>query len=175
LQNIKYIPQYDYSDYEKWEGDWELIDGYPFSMSPSASGRHQFVSAQLLHRIMKCLEGKECTNECYVYAELDWIIDNINVVRPDLAVVCGNKVEKFIEIPPVLIVEILSESSVYRDRIVKKELYEFHGIKYYLIADPETKTVEVFELIDGKYQPLLLSTFTLSANCKLVLDFTSIW
>lgn len=175
MQKIKHIPQYSYSDYAMWEGDWELIDGYPFAMSPSATGKHQFVVARILNKVMNQLDEKPCLNNCFVYSELDWIIDKTNVVRPDLAIVCGKRVEKFIETPPVLIVEIISESSKYRDRIVKKELYEFNKIKYYLIADPDNKSIETFELIYGKYQTTTLREFVLSESCKLLFDSKGIW
>jgi len=175
MQKIKHIPQYNYSDYENWKGDWELIDGFPFSMSPSATGKHQFVAANILYKIMNQLKESSCNKNCLVYFGLDWIIDKTNVVRPDIAVICGKKVEKFIEAPPVLIVEILSESSYYRDRIIKKELYEFNNVKYYLIADPKNKTVETFELIDSKYQTTNKKEFVLNENCKIFLDFEGVW
>ena len=175
MQRIKYIPQYSYSDYENWKGDWELIDGYPFAMSPSATGKHQFVAGELLLQLKQEIKKGLCTNKCFVYSELDWIIDSVNVVRPDIAVVCGKKVEKFIENPPILIVEIISESSSYRDRIVKKELYEYNKVKFYLMAEPKSKTIEVFELIDGQYQTITRNEFVLNEKCKLSLDFDSIW
>jgi len=175
MQTIKHIPQYSYNDYENWKGDWELIDGYPFSMNPSASGKHQFVSAQLQFKIMNQLKGNQRGNNCFIYSTLDWIIDSVNVVRPDLAVVCGKRVEKFIENSPILIVEIISESSSYRDRIVKKQLYENNNVKYYLMADPKSKTIETFELIDGRYNAITSKEFVLNEKCKLSLDFDSIW
>ena len=175
MLNIKHIPQYTYYDYKNWKGDWELIDGYPFARSPSATGKHQFIAGEMLFQIMNELNKGNCINNCFIYSELDWIIDTGNVVRPDLAVVCGKKVEKFIEEPPMLIIEILSETSAYRDRIVKKELYEFNKVKYYLIADPESKTVEIFELINGKYKTNTINEFVLNKNCKISLTFEGIW
>ncbi len=175
MLKIKHIPQYTYNDYENWEGDWELIDGYPFAMSPSATGKHQLVAGEMLFQIKQDLNKSNCTNNCFIYSELDWIIDIRNVVRPDLAVVCEKKVEKFIEEPPALIVEIISETSAYRDRIIKKELYEFNNVKYYFIADPESKTVETFELINGKYETTAKKKFVLNENCKTSLVFEGIW
>ncbi len=52
MLKIKHIPQYTYSDYKLWKGDWELIEGYPYAMGPSATGKHQFVSAKILNQIM---------------------------------------------------------------------------------------------------------------------------
>ncbi len=36
-----WLPQYTYTDYEQWEGDWELIYGFPYAMSPSPKRTHQ--------------------------------------------------------------------------------------------------------------------------------------
>lgn len=175
MLKIKHIPQYTYDDYKLWKGDWELIEGYPYAMSPSAFGKHQHIVVELIFQIKEQLEKDICNKNCFVYSELDWIIDNKNVVRPDLAVVCGERVEKFIENPPVLIVEVLSESTTYRDRIVKKELYEINKVKYYLIADPENKTVEVFELAGNKYKLVAKNEFTIEGSCFISLNFNIIW
>jgi hypothetical protein len=35
------IPNYTYNDYERWEGDWELIRGIPYAMSPFPDWKHQ--------------------------------------------------------------------------------------------------------------------------------------
>jgi len=175
MLKIKHIPQYTYSDYKLWKGDWELIEGYPYAMSPSATGKHQYVSAKILNQIMNQLEGSPCSNNCFVYSELDWIINNRNVVRPDLAVVCGERVEKFIENPPILIVEVLSEATTYRDRIVKKELYEINKVKYYLIADPENKAIEVFELAGNKYKLVAKNEFAIEGSCFISFNFNIIW
>jgi hypothetical protein len=34
----EWLPNYNYSDYSKWPGDWELIYGFPYAMSPSPKG-----------------------------------------------------------------------------------------------------------------------------------------
>jgi hypothetical protein len=34
---------YTYEDYLKWDGQWELIDGVPYSMAPSHSFTHQYI------------------------------------------------------------------------------------------------------------------------------------
>ena len=175
MQKVKHIPQYNYEDYKSWKGDWELIDGIPFAMSPSAMGKHQFVASQLSRRIGNQLEDVDCTKQCFLYYELDWIVNNETIVRPDIVVVCGQKVKDFIRSTPTLIVEILSKSTAYNDRIVKKEIYEAQGVKYYLIANPEDKTVETYKLIDGKYQLSENNQFTLNENCKISLQYDGIW
>ncbi len=175
MLKVTHIPRYTYDDYKLWKDDWELIDGYPYSMSPSAIGRHQFVMTKLIKQIINPLDEYPCLDKCFVYTDIDWIINKDTVVRPDISVVCGERVEGFIESPPVIIVEILSKSSAYRDRIVKKELYEMNKVKYYLIADPDTKSVEVFELIGGEYKTKENSGFALNKLCNISLDFSIIW
>lgn len=31
------VPRYTYNDYKNWKEDWELVDGYPYQLLPSAS------------------------------------------------------------------------------------------------------------------------------------------
>jgi Uma2 family endonuclease len=172
---VSHIPRYTYEDYKVWKDDWELIDGYPYSMSPSAKGPHQFVQMKIAKQLVNQMDEFPCLNNCFTYTDLDWIINNDTVVRPDIAVVCGNRVEEFIEKAPFLIVEVLSKSSFSHDRIVKKELYETQKVKYYLIADPDTKIVEVYKLIADKYQNYNKNEFSLQEQCKISFDFTAIW
>jgi Uma2 family endonuclease len=73
------------------------------------------------------------------------------VVRPDVAVICNEK-GNYISKPPVLIIEILSISTAFQDRIVKLDLYQEKGVRYYIIVDPEAKSYISYELTDGIYQ-----------------------
>ena len=67
-------------------------------------------------------------------------------------------------------VEILSPSTALRDRHTKYELYQQQGVKYYLIVNIDSKTIEIFELIDGQYQLQSGKTnfrFNLDDNCSI--------
>ncbi len=141
------IPRYNYNDYKAWKGDWELIDGYPFAMSPSPTGKHQKLMRKLITIFSAELE--EC--ECEVYPELDWIIDEKNVVRPDLAVYCED-IETYPKTTPEIVIEIISDSSIQRDEEIKYKIYEEEKVGYYVIAYPDFGKVRIFALQDGKYQ-----------------------
>ncbi|MCC6615893.1 MAG: Uma2 family endonuclease [Anaerolineae bacterium] len=52
---------------------------------------------------------------------------------------------------PDLVVEILSSSTAYRDRGIKFQAYERHGVREYWMIDPEAEFIEVYVLRDGKY------------------------
>ncbi|MCW3128019.1 MAG: hypothetical protein JWO03_3677 [Bacteroidetes bacterium] len=172
MQKVEHIPRYTYADYCLWEGDWELINGYPYSMAPSPFGSHQRVSIEFASAIHSQLRQKGC--DCQVFADLDWIVNDDNVVRPDVMIVCGERVEKHLQYAPVWIVEILSASSGLRDQIIKKELYANQGVRYYLIADPDKKTVVVHELQEGEYRMKQDNKFDLNDHCSITLDSEAI-
>ena len=140
-------PQYTYDDYRSWEGDWELIAGYPFAMAPSFYGKHQKVMMRLGALFHERLE--EC--ECEIYPELDWIVNEKTVVRPDLAVYCED-VEEYPKTTPKIVVEIVSKSTAEKDEEIKFGLYEAKGVEYYVLAYPEFGKVRIFKLEGGKYK-----------------------
>lgn len=51
---IQDIPHYTYQDYEKWEGDWELIRGIRYAMSP-APKKFQFTTTCIIEVDVKNL------------------------------------------------------------------------------------------------------------------------
>ncbi|MCS7036939.1 MAG: Uma2 family endonuclease [Saprospiraceae bacterium] len=53
---------------------------------------------------------------------------------------------------PDLIVEILSKSTVARDRGIKKDLYEQFGVREYWIVDPQARSIEVYALENDRYR-----------------------
>jgi Uma2 family endonuclease len=136
----KYRPHYTCDDYCLWEGQWELIEGMPYSMAPMFVPQHQRTSLLLSvifdNALMSCKKYK-------VYPPLDWKIAEDIIVQPDLVVVC-NKIEKrFLDFPPVIVIEVLSPSTASKDRGEKMELYLSQKVKYHLIVDPQFKKVEV--------------------------------
>jgi Putative restriction endonuclease len=50
-----------------------------------------------------------------------------------------------------------------------------YGVKYYIIADCEKKSIEVFELIDNKYKQINTTTFDLSPSCNIIVDVASLF
>lgn len=58
----------------------------------------------------------------------------------------------YFEGPPDLAVEIVSPSTGKRDRRDKFFAYEQHGVGEYWIVEPDQQVIEVYTLINGKYQ-----------------------
>ncbi len=171
----KIIPRYTYKDYASWEGRWELIDGYPYAMSPSAKAKHQFIGTNLIVILSAALSKKKSCS-CRVVYELDWIVNDSTVLRPDVMIICGSLEDDFLRYPPTLIVEIVSDSTRLKDRTTKFSLYEQHGVKYFLLVDPKKETIEIFELSDNQYRSNdSLDIFTLNGKCNITIALDSIF
>ena len=135
-----YLPHYSYTDYCQWQGDWELYGGIPIAMTASSFGRHQ----QCVTRLLLAIGGQLAagTTKYEALVELDWVVDDDTVVRPDLLVIAGEVPEKHLHAAPVLTAEILSASSRDRDTQYKVDLYRESGVKRYLIVDPDESSIE---------------------------------
>lgn len=55
---------------------------------------------------------------------------------------------------PDLVIEIISKSTEYRDRGIKYETFERHGVREYWLVEPTTKFIEVYVLVNGKFARL---------------------
>ena len=119
---LKYLPKYTLEDYKRWEGDWELIEGLPYAMSPSPSKNHQRINGKLYRLFSEALD--HCSH-CEIFFELDWTVANDTVVRPDLQIICEKEnASDSNDSPPVLVIEILSPSTTLKDRNLKYELFQ---------------------------------------------------
>jgi hypothetical protein len=57
----------------------------------------------------------------------------------------------FFDVPPDWVCEVLSESTEKRDRIQKLPIYAAAGVRYAWLVHPRRRTLEAFELHDGKW------------------------
>lgn len=69
----EFRPNYKFEDYLQWEGNWELIDGVPYVMSPSPTKKHQLVSANIAIQLNELL--KDCS-ECQAFIALGWRVND---------------------------------------------------------------------------------------------------
>ena len=153
LVNLKENREYTYQDYLTWpdEERWEIIDGKAYSMSPAPVPEHQRIRIKLTVIIETALEGKKCI---LYTAPCDVVLSDDTVVQPDLLVVCdpNKKTLKNIQGAPDLVIEILSPSTSQKDLEIKKDLYERHKVREYIILDPGSRSVYRYVLAgNGKY------------------------
>jgi Uma2 family endonuclease len=170
-----WLPHFTYKDYEQWKGDWELIRGFPYAMSTAANRRHQYVAAQFVFTVIEQLKKNTSNCPCEVLYESDWIIGDQTVVRPDVMIICNTPPSDFVRTPPVLVLEIFSAGTRMKDRNVKFNLYQSNGVKYYLMADPEKNSIEIFKLKNNRYQEHQNSSFELTDSCIIDLNLQLIW
>ncbi len=144
--------RFTYADYLTWPDDerWEIIGGEAYAMTPAPTLKHQDVSGNIFAKFKEFFRGKPCKP---FYAPTDVVLDDENVVQPDVLVVCDrNKMtDANIQGAPDLIVEVLSPSTGLKDKREKKALYERFGVREYLVVDPEHEMVERFVLSGGHY------------------------
>ena len=147
------IAPYTYQEYLENHGDerFEIIDGTVYDMSPSPSVKHQRLVLNFGEVVNRHFRGKACTP---FIAPMDVVLDDINVVEPDVFIVCDkNKItDANIKGAPDLIIEVLSPSTGVKDRREKKHLYQQHGVREYIIVNPLEESVERFLLgNNGRY------------------------
>lgn len=144
------LDNYTYEDYLSIDATtpererYELIFGHIYMMS-GASRAHQDVVLNISFKIKQLQKESGCAPVIAPY-DLKIECDGVsNVVQPDVLVYCED------EQRPCAIFEVLSPSTVYKDKGVKKELYECYGILNYFLVDPLSLTIDKFILIDSKY------------------------
>jgi Uma2 family endonuclease len=179
MNAVKILPHYTYKDYCLWEGRWELIDGIPYSMSPAPTPSHQWLTVNIGSELRAAIKKSKCKH-CKVYDFIDVKVEEDTILQPNASIVCKPIHKKFLDFPPSLVVEILSETTALKDRIAKFSIYENFGIKYYLIVDPETESVEIYLLKDSKYILQKFSqetpfTFSMNDDCKIQVILKNIW
>ncbi len=136
------LPNYTYEDYEKWQGEWQLIDGVPFAMAPSPVKGHQKLGYLIARAFDDALD--EC-DECEVYYEIDYKVNDKTVLRPDVVVVCGDESERYVSVAPKIVAEVVSPSTAHLDEGVKKEIYEEEGVEYFLLLYPEDLVAKIYK------------------------------
>lgn len=144
----KYLPRYTVEDYKIWEGDWELIEGVPYAMAPSPFGKHQKVAFEIGRQIINQLQP--CDKSCKAYPELDWIVSEDTVLKPDLIIICKD-IEEYLKETPEVVIEVVSKSTAQKDEYLKFEIYQREKVPYYILVYPDIEKVRGFRLIDGKY------------------------
>jgi len=143
--------RYTYGEYCTWGDDerWEIIDGVAWDMSPAPNTDHQRISLAIASRFERFLQGKAC--EAFA-APFDVVLPDVpdqreeespTVVQPDISVICDpSKItEAGCTGAPDLVVEILSPTTSRKDMVVKRDLYERHGVREYWIVDPGNRYI----------------------------------
>ena len=138
-----------WDDYRALPSDqrWELMGGRLYLMA-SPTVRHQRVCGELFANLRSHFRGSPC--QVFI-APLDLKLSHRDALQPDVMVVCdASKItETHIEGVPDLVIEVLSPSSMRKDRMQKLQLYARAGVKEYWIVEPHPPLAELL-LLDGQ-------------------------
>jgi Uma2 family endonuclease len=126
----------------------EFFRGEIFAMA-GAGLRHNQIFKNLYVELGSVLKGKPC--QPYGSDLRIHIPQNTLYTYPDISIICKDIVSSSDEtesvIEPVIIIEILSESTQNYDRGAKFKLYrDIPTLKEYIMVDSESITVECFRL-----------------------------
>src|SRR5713101_1370225 len=147
--------RWTYEEYYRLNDDqlYDIIDG-KLLMAPSPDTWHQRWDRNLF-RIVDEHVRKHKLGEVF-FAPLDIVLNPENTVQPDLVFIStanlGIVQHRAIFGTPDLLVELISPSSVRRDRYDKKELYARFGVKEYWIGDPANKALKILTLKESRYE-----------------------
>ena len=172
---LKYEEYYTVDDYIKWEGDWELIGGMAYAMSPFALPSHQRINGKIFKQLDELLEN---CKECKALIETEVYFSKDTVVRPDSFVICYPLSERLTK-APIIIFEVVSKASSKKDEILKFSIYESEKVFYYVLVYPDLKKAKIYKLSDGKYEKeadIADEKYRFDfKKCKIDFDFSKIW
>ncbi len=151
----KKAKRWTYEEYYKLDDDqrYEIIDGH-LLMAPAPDTAHQEWSRELT-LILASYVKRNKLGKVFA-APVDVVLDTQNTVQPDLLFVSNANLgiiqHRAVFGTPDLMVELVSPSSVRRDRYQKKDLYARFGVKEYWIGDPANKTLEILTVKEGRFE-----------------------
>lgn len=147
-----------YQEYRQLEADddlfYELLNGRIVKKN-APSPRHQIILQNLNRSIDHWVFSKKLGQ--VLLAPVDVFLDEYNAPHPDLVYISKEKEsiithDGIIGVPD-LVMEIISPSSIVRDRVEKMKLYERFQIPEYWVVDPAYDAIEVYALNEtGQYQ-----------------------
>jgi Uma2 family endonuclease len=134
---------------------YELLDGELVKKKAPAP-RHQRILAKLYYQIETFARQNQLGE--VLFAPLDVFLDDHNGPQPDLVFVAEARraiiTDDGVLGAPDLVVEVISPSSIYRDRVTKKGLYERFGVREYWLIDPADEFIEIYGLQNARYELL---------------------
>ncbi|MEC5424977.1 Uma2 family endonuclease [Virgibacillus sp. C22-A2] len=143
-----------YDDYASIDdgNHYELAGGQLELMSPSPSLKHQLVSFEIHKNITRSCES----DYIILYAPVDVILSSTEVRQPDIVLVHRDRInilsKRGVEGTPDLVIEILSPSTLKRDKIDKLKSYGHYQIPEYWIVEPQSGILEQYILHENRYE-----------------------
>lgn len=155
------------------EQRYEIIAG-ELLVTPAPGTSHQDISRELGVRLARFIADHHLGK--MFFAPTDVVLGEDKVVQPDLLFIRTERVpeivdERGVQGPPDLVVEILSPSSLHRDRHRKLALYQNAGIPEFWIVDPANRAIEVLSLGENGYEAFSVAAETGAVSSRVLNGF----
>jgi Uma2 family endonuclease len=148
--------EWTYSEYARLPDDgnrYEVLDGEVL-VTPAPTMHHQKVVQRLLLALVRYVED---AGHGWVFQDVDLLFATGHFLRPDLLVVPADAREgmtdRGMELPPALVVEVLSPSTRAVDMEKKPRRYLDFGVPGYWVVDPGEAVVRIWNQDTGPDQP----------------------
>jgi Uma2 family endonuclease len=155
--------QWTYEDYLQLPDDgnrYEIIEGVLY-VTNAPNSDHQFTVTEASAELRNFVKAHKLGQVLVAPFEVH-LAARTRPVQPDILFVRKERWPKgrvaYFSGAPDLIVEVISPGSVRTDRVIKFTVYELAGVAEYWLANPHTRTVEVYTWSNGEYA--LLGEFT---------------
>lgn len=157
MPEVRHRRPWTYEHYLLFPDDgnrYEIVDGERF-VTPAPTIRHQELSTRLLVALASHVSERRLGH--VYHAPCDVVLSETDIVQPDLLFVSNQRADRITEAhlqgAPDLVIEILSATTRRQDELLKRDLYEQHGVLEYWIVDPELETVKAYAATDGEFGP----------------------
>ncbi|CAA9311771.1 MAG: hypothetical protein AVDCRST_MAG68-1396 [uncultured Gemmatimonadetes bacterium] len=156
---------WSYAEFERLPDDgnrYEVIAGQ-LVVTPSPGFAHQEIIGRLFVQMRPFVDAHRLGHLILspfdvLFGEGDYLVPDLSFVRADRAAIIR---KHGVEGPPDLLVEVLSESTSFRDRGIKRERYAHFGVAQYWVIDPRSSQIHVYRLLEDAERPTVLTSGTL--------------
>jgi Uma2 family endonuclease len=156
---------WSYAEFARLPDDgnrYEIIAG-ELCVTPAPNPVHTRIAFKLATLLEDFAEAHELG--WVTPAPVDVLLGDDDYLQPDVVFVRRERgaaiTDRGIEVPPDLVVEVLSPSTAFRDRGLKRERYARFGVPEYWIIDPAARRVEVYNLADDPDAAPVVATETM--------------
>jgi len=127
----------------------ERIDGKIYLMA-RPNNRHATIQENLFEILNRYFASKD--KRCRAMFERQLYMNKDNYVQPDLLIYCKDNNEKKNKSVPLIVIEVLSDSTWQKDMTTKMRKYAELGIEEYWIIDPKSQKLSIYGLDGGRYE-----------------------